>query len=680
MNSLSYEELIQQENSDIYSLIKPFISLLPDFRPIETVERMKKVEDNGKEVIEPQDNWRLLYDEITVLTSVGREKDLELVERLITGPIDKEETIVTRNKTDFTDFFEAYRGLSWLIPYVSSCLHNVDNFYLSRGKIDLLHRFRPALRHFHMVRDEKTFDILYEEMKEEIVGSVAEMDTAAREKKSYGAYLLLNKHHNIPFTQIHGLQSLQFHPDLLDCLKDHIDWTAIKPSTFDSYTNKETLRLALGNYINKKGWALLDVLDRPIHLIKVILNSVGSIRCKAMDEVSRILWKVMGMSKTEINDILSSLLQKIMFTCEIDLYVISNSMYRPDPRYNKEDRENILCILLNSDIFINLTSSLVSCLELYLEMKFNKGIDFIVSKLKQQEDYSKIVLSHSPIIKYLMKNHEDILWKFIHQGGICQGDALLSVALHCQSCRFMDFIIQEQNQKIDNNIVVMLMTTHSLDTLSFGIDCLSSDKVYAYIATLFHSIDKKSCAMNPMLYQQKRHHLASLFYEKKGYMDLLKKLKETLDKDTFEKIVYSPIGYQGKLPLPDKLFLEACRLNIPEMIPLLNVDPSSHNAGGLFSAIEHESTKVALEILKDERVFPSALDNRCLILAIRKGNVKVVSAILKNPRLNLKGFRHHLPIDLYDSSKLSDHQKIGSILESIPEFKESKRKFLRFLY
>lgn len=117
---INYENVFPEDNKEIYLLIKPFISFLPDFRPLDTVNKMKNEEQN---------NWRILYDEITVLTSKNRKKERELVKYLIQGPEDIQEIVVTRNKNDFPDFFDSYQALSYLIPYISECLYNVDNFF-----------------------------------------------------------------------------------------------------------------------------------------------------------------------------------------------------------------------------------------------------------------------------------------------------------------------------------------------------------------------------------------------------------------------------------------------------------------------------------------------------------------------------------------------------------------------
>lgn len=50
----SYEILFARENGELYERIKHFVPLLPDFRPIDTVNKMKRIMIDGKEVIEPQ--------------------------------------------------------------------------------------------------------------------------------------------------------------------------------------------------------------------------------------------------------------------------------------------------------------------------------------------------------------------------------------------------------------------------------------------------------------------------------------------------------------------------------------------------------------------------------------------------------------------------------------------------
>lgn len=43
--------------------------------PLETVKKMKKVIVEGKETMEPQDNWRMVYEEVLALSSSVKHRD-----------------------------------------------------------------------------------------------------------------------------------------------------------------------------------------------------------------------------------------------------------------------------------------------------------------------------------------------------------------------------------------------------------------------------------------------------------------------------------------------------------------------------------------------------------------------------------------------------------------------------
>lgn len=64
----SYEEKVRDYDGDLYESIKDHVKEIPDARPMETVKKMKKVSVEGEETHEPQDHWRMVYEELVALS------------------------------------------------------------------------------------------------------------------------------------------------------------------------------------------------------------------------------------------------------------------------------------------------------------------------------------------------------------------------------------------------------------------------------------------------------------------------------------------------------------------------------------------------------------------------------------------------------------------------------------
>lgn len=59
------EERIQEHDPEFYQQIVPYIKMMPDFRPQETIKKFK---------VEPQNNWDVLLHE---LESIGLNEDYD---------------------------------------------------------------------------------------------------------------------------------------------------------------------------------------------------------------------------------------------------------------------------------------------------------------------------------------------------------------------------------------------------------------------------------------------------------------------------------------------------------------------------------------------------------------------------------------------------------------------------
>ena len=107
-----YEAIIRQTNPDFYYSIVSLVPSLPDFRPIETLEKMELVSG----LPPPQDNWALIYDELSALSRENPEGEEErnLFEALLN---EEDEQIKELSSDNFLilRFLETYRALSWLL-------------------------------------------------------------------------------------------------------------------------------------------------------------------------------------------------------------------------------------------------------------------------------------------------------------------------------------------------------------------------------------------------------------------------------------------------------------------------------------------------------------------------------------------------------------------------------------
>lgn len=66
--SIEYEERVASHDPSLYERIGPYVLFIPDFRPQETLQQMKKIMNpQGEMVPEPQNTWRLIYQELADL-------------------------------------------------------------------------------------------------------------------------------------------------------------------------------------------------------------------------------------------------------------------------------------------------------------------------------------------------------------------------------------------------------------------------------------------------------------------------------------------------------------------------------------------------------------------------------------------------------------------------------------
>lgn len=107
-----YQKRIKKKNPSFYKAILPYIDSLPDFRPLETVKKMKKVEIDGSLQLEPQNNWRIVCEELEAISC--NPLHFSLLRTIL------DDEMVYIDESDFIEeFVISYSSLVWLLLKIS---------------------------------------------------------------------------------------------------------------------------------------------------------------------------------------------------------------------------------------------------------------------------------------------------------------------------------------------------------------------------------------------------------------------------------------------------------------------------------------------------------------------------------------------------------------------------------
>lgn len=136
-----YENLVKEHDPSFYSIIQPYVSTLPDFRPQETIAKMKK---------EEQDNWRLIYDELMALGY--DETSQEILEALNEENLETIEDFIFKDEDKIKDFSFSYPALTWILHKAGN-KKVIDPILVASG-FHLKEVFSTSLSKY--VRDEET--------------------------------------------------------------------------------------------------------------------------------------------------------------------------------------------------------------------------------------------------------------------------------------------------------------------------------------------------------------------------------------------------------------------------------------------------------------------------------------------------------------------------------------------
>lgn len=129
----NYEKEIASYHPSFYKNILNVIPSMPDFRPLSTIEKMKRVcTKEGEWVPEPQNSWRLLYEEFEAMSHC--KEDAMVFQAIYMGdllPLDE----IMESYESYKEFAYTYPGLLWSLTRVGSDIA-VHRFMMGVGLLD----------------------------------------------------------------------------------------------------------------------------------------------------------------------------------------------------------------------------------------------------------------------------------------------------------------------------------------------------------------------------------------------------------------------------------------------------------------------------------------------------------------------------------------------------------------
>lgn len=160
-----YERILNEHDPQIYKAVLPYIPDVPDFRPQETIRRMRGTYLNEEFIPEPQNNWRALVEELDALDY--NEHHLTLLNAINSGDEKQIEPYIEEKRNIVSDFFFSYPVLTWLMSKVSS-KETIIPLFVSQGE-ELEEPFKSYLyqeiplepKDLLYIRDKTTAENLY---------------------------------------------------------------------------------------------------------------------------------------------------------------------------------------------------------------------------------------------------------------------------------------------------------------------------------------------------------------------------------------------------------------------------------------------------------------------------------------------------------------------------------------
>lgn len=140
----SYEKQIRQHDPQFYEAILSYVDLMPDFRPQETLRRMKS---------EPPNNWRRISDE---LTAISFHPSDEMVLSVINSEEEKELVRIIDDHELISTFIFSYPALTWLLMKIGKQRMVVPLIISQRETIFDLHEIPMKRSYIRFINDMET--------------------------------------------------------------------------------------------------------------------------------------------------------------------------------------------------------------------------------------------------------------------------------------------------------------------------------------------------------------------------------------------------------------------------------------------------------------------------------------------------------------------------------------------
>lgn len=272
-NQVTYpvQKEIQEHNPEFYAAIKPYVNLMPDFRPARTMKYMKE---------EPQNNWHLIYDELNALSYQADHID---VMEDINSDIRKRITPYVEKRELLKEFFFTYPALTWLMTKIFSSRIIFPLLIASGMYLDYIPNEKINDDITSFIRDKETAEKLYNRVPYTIDINILSFLHAISEGNIGHVYwFLVSRKINMEKYRFdiltYGIRSDNHF--ILSLLLDHIQSTKLNSNliTIAVSYSPETMHVLLKDrrmdpMVNKNAPLLKAIREKREDIVKILLSN-----------------------------------------------------------------------------------------------------------------------------------------------------------------------------------------------------------------------------------------------------------------------------------------------------------------------------------------------------------------------------------------------------------------------